>query len=82
MKITAAVLETGGIERDFDRAQALTVRDDIDLAPPGPGEVLIRLAAAGVCHSDLSVINGTRPRPVPMVLGHEASGFVEALGDG
>lgn len=82
MKITAAVLETGGVACDFDRAKALTVRDDIDLAPPGPGEVLIRLAAAGVCHSDLSVINGTRPRPVPMVLGHEASGFVEALGAG
>ena len=81
MKITAAVLERGGIEKDFETAQALTVRQ-VDLAPPGPGEVLIRIAAAGVCHSDLSVINGTRPRPVPMVLGHEASGFVEALGAG
>ena len=41
-----------------------------------------RIAAAGVCHSDLSVINGTRPRPLPMVLGHEASGFVEEVGAG
>lgn len=85
MKITAAVLERGGIrdriEKDFTGAQALTVRE-VDLADPGPGEVLVRIAAAGVCHSDLSVINGTRPRPVPMVLGHEASGFVEGVGPG
>ncbi|RAP40509.1 alcohol dehydrogenase [Rhodovulum viride] len=81
MKITAAVLERGGIEKDFEAAEALAVRQ-LDLDAPGPGEVLIRVAAAGVCHSDLSVINGTRPRPVPMVLGHEASGHVEAVGDG
>ncbi|MSU90965.1 zinc-binding dehydrogenase [Rhodobacteraceae bacterium 2CG4] len=81
MKITAAVLERGGIARDFDKAGALTVRE-VTLDDPGRGEVLIRVAAAGVCHSDLSVINGTRPRPVPMVLGHEASGFVEAVGPG
>lgn len=81
MKVMAAVLERGGIEKDFQAAKALTVRE-VDLAAPGPGEVLIRLAAAGVCHSDLSVINGTRPRPVPMVLGHEASGFVEEVGAG
>ena len=81
MKITAAVLERGGIESDFATNNALTVRE-VELAPPGRGEVLIRIAAAGVCHSDLSVINGTRPRPVPMVLGHEASGFVEEVGAG
>lgn len=81
MKITAAVLERGGVADQFEASKALTVRE-IDLAPPGPGEVLIRIGAAGVCHSDLSVINGTRPRPVPMVLGHEASGYVEALGAG
>lgn len=81
MKITAAVLEHGGIPKGFEAAQALRV-GEVDLAPPGPGEVLIRVAAAGVCHSDLSVINGTRPRPVPMVLGHEASGHVEEVGAG
>ncbi|MDO5604118.1 MAG: alcohol dehydrogenase catalytic domain-containing protein [Paracoccus sp. (in: a-proteobacteria)] len=81
MKITAAVLERGGITSGFEAAGALNVRE-VDLDPPGPGEVLIRLGAAGVCHSDLSVINGTRPRPVPMVLGHEASGFVEEVGAG
>ncbi|OSP54218.1 zinc-dependent alcohol dehydrogenase family protein [Pseudoruegeria sp. SK021] len=81
MKIEAAVLLHGGVEGNFETSNALTVRE-VDLAPPGPGEVLIRIAAAGVCHSDLSVINGTRPRPVPMVLGHEASGFVEEVGAG
>lgn len=81
MRIMAAVLTRGGIQHGFEQAQALTVRS-VDLAPPGPGEVLIRVAAAGVCHSDLSVINGTRPRPVPMVLGHEASGSVEEVGEG
>ncbi|MCA0942664.1 zinc-dependent alcohol dehydrogenase family protein [Salipiger pacificus] len=81
MKIEAAVLLHGGVERDFEAATALEVRE-LDLAAPGPGEVRIRVAAAGVCHSDLSVINGTRPRPVPMVLGHEASGYVEEVGAG
>ena len=81
MKIKAAVLIDGGIEHEFVKANALHVCE-VDLADPGPDEVLIRVAAAGVCHSDLSVINGTRPRPVPMVLGHEASGFVEAVGAG
>src|SRR5690606_12176540 len=54
----------------------------LGLAPPQTGEVLVRVAAAGLCHSDLSVINGDRPRPVPMVLGHEGAGVVEALGEG
>jgi alcohol dehydrogenase len=81
MKIKAAVYEGTGVAQDFEASRALNVRD-VDLQGPGRGEVLIRMAAAGVCHSDLSVINGTRPRPAPMVLGHEASGFVEAVGDG
>lgn len=80
-KIDAAVLRHGGIPRDFEAAGALELRQ-VTLEGPGPGEVLIRIAAAGICHSDLSVINGTRPRPVPMVLGHEASGFVEEVGPG
>lgn len=56
--------------------------ETLDLAPPGPGELLVRVGAAGLCHSDLSVIDGSRPRPTPMVLGHEAAGVVEAAGDG
>lgn len=81
MRIKAAVFEGNGVDGGYEAARALNVRE-VDLDGPGPGEVLIRIAAAGVCHSDLSVINGTRPRPVPMVLGHEASGFVEETGSG
>jgi alcohol dehydrogenase len=54
----------------------------LELDDPGPGEVLVEVAAAGVCHSDLSVVDGNRARPVPMLLGHEASGRVLALGPG
>ncbi|QCO57299.1 zinc-binding dehydrogenase (plasmid) [Pseudorhodobacter turbinis] len=81
MKITAAVLMRDGITKNFAAEAPLEVRE-VDLAPPGRGEVLIRVGAAGVCHSDLSVINGTRPRPLPMALGHEASGYVEKIGEG
>lgn len=56
--------------------------EEVELRPPGPGEVLVRMGAAGLCHSDLSVINGDRPRPTPMALGHEAAGIVEDLGAG
>ena len=54
--------------------------EKIELADPGPGEVLIKIAAAGICHSDLSIIEGVRPRPLPMVIGHEAAGVVVAVG--
>ncbi|MET7574432.1 Zn-dependent alcohol dehydrogenase [Streptomyces sp. NPDC005492] len=53
----------------------------IDLPDPGPGQVRIRLAAAGVCHSDLSLTNGTMRVPVPAVLGHEGAGTVIAVGE-
>ncbi|RZU11736.1 Zn-dependent alcohol dehydrogenase [Streptomyces sp. BK239] len=55
---------------------------EIDLPDPGPGQVRVRLAAAGVCHSDLSLSNGTMRVPVPAVLGHEGSGTVLAVGEG
>jgi alcohol dehydrogenase len=80
MKIRAAVLEEMGLERSYAKTLPLKVQD-VDLEGPGPGEVLVRMAAAGLCHSDLSVIEGNRPRPMPMVLGHEASGVVEEVGD-
>ncbi|MDQ0990019.1 Zn-dependent alcohol dehydrogenase [Streptomyces sp. V3I7] len=54
----------------------------IDLPEPGPGQVRVRLAAAGVCHSDLSLSNGTMRVPVPAVLGHEGAGTVVAVGEG
>ncbi|MEV2276974.1 alcohol dehydrogenase catalytic domain-containing protein [Nocardiopsis sp. NPDC049922] len=55
---------------------------DLVLPDPGPGEVRVRLTAAGVCHSDLSLSNGTLPQPWPAVLGHEGAGAVEAVGAG
>ncbi|WP_329261734.1 Zn-dependent alcohol dehydrogenase [Streptomyces pseudovenezuelae] len=55
---------------------------DIDLPDPGPGQVRVRLAAAGVCHSDLSLSDGTMRVPVPAVLGHEGAGTVVAVGEG
>jgi S-(hydroxymethyl)glutathione dehydrogenase / alcohol dehydrogenase len=62
--------------------QPIEVRDDVEVAGPGPGEVRIRVIASGVCHSDVSVQDGTLPNPVPCVLGHEGAGEVIAVGDG
>ena len=62
MRIRASVLEEMGRPVPYAESRPLTV-DQVDLAPPGAGEVLVRVAAAGLCHSDLSVINGERPRP-------------------
>lgn len=77
----AAVLRAMGAPRPYAVSRPLAI-ETVVLDPPGPGEVLVAVKAAGLCHSDLSVINGGRPRPLPMVLGHEAAGEVEALGDG
>jgi S-(hydroxymethyl)glutathione dehydrogenase / alcohol dehydrogenase len=55
---------------------------ELELAPPGPGEALVRLHAAGVCHSDLNAIDGTAPTRCPAVLGHEGAGVVEEVGAG
>ncbi|MER6564881.1 Zn-dependent alcohol dehydrogenase [Streptomyces sp. NPDC001093] len=65
----------------FDGKQVQVV-DDLAVREPGPGEVLVAIAAAGLCHSDLSVVDGTIPFPVPVVLGHEGAGVVEAVGAG
>ena len=81
MKIRAAVLNSIGASAPFVESKPLSI-EELDLRDPGPGEVLIKLKAAGLCHSDLSVITGVRPRPTPMALGHEASGEVVGLGDG
>ncbi len=81
MKIRAAVLSAMGASLPYAQSRPLTI-EELDLDPPGPGEVLVKVAAAGLCHSDLSVINGDRPRPLPMALGHEAAGIVEELGAG
>ncbi|WP_332638718.1 zinc-dependent alcohol dehydrogenase family protein [Brevundimonas sp.] len=81
MQTTAAVLRSMGAARPYADSRPLSI-ESVTLDAPGPGEVLVAIKAAGLCHSDLSVINGDRPRPLPMALGHEAAGVVEALGDG
>jgi alcohol dehydrogenase len=81
MKIKAAVLHEMGAAMPYARSRPLRV-EEVELAAPGRGEVLVRIGAAGLCHSDLSVINGSRPRPLPMAIGHEAAGTVAALGEG
>jgi NDMA-dependent alcohol dehydrogenase len=58
------------------------VVDDVELGDPGPGEVIVRIRASGVCHSDWNVISGATPNPVPTVLGHEGAGLVESVGEG
>jgi S-(hydroxymethyl)glutathione dehydrogenase/alcohol dehydrogenase len=63
----------------LERDQPLTV-EDVSTIDPGAGEVLVRINASGVCHSDLSVINGTLPLRGPLILGHEGAGIVEAVG--
>jgi alcohol dehydrogenase len=81
MRIQAAVLHQSGLKPPYAQSKPLEIME-LDLSPPGRGEVLVKIAAAGLCHSDLSVIDGSRPRPVPMALGHEAAGIVEAAGEG
>ncbi|MDX3153332.1 alcohol dehydrogenase catalytic domain-containing protein, partial [Streptomyces scabiei] len=63
-----------GVVFDGKRAEVV---DDLAVRDPGPGEVLVAVSAAGLCHSDLSVVDGTIPFPVPVVLGHEGAGVVE-----
>ena len=81
MRIVGAVLEQSGAAAPFARSRPFTV-GPLDLDEPGPGELLVRIEAAGVCHSDLSVVDGNRRRPTPMLLGHEAAGIVERVGEG
>jgi alcohol dehydrogenase len=79
MKIRGAVLEEVGRPAPYATSRPITI-SEIDLDPPGPTEALVRIESAGICHSDLSVVNGDRPRPVPMLLGHESAGIVEEVG--
>jgi len=81
VKIRAAVLDAIGATAPYAISKPLVI-SELELSPPGPGEILVKIGAAGLCHSDLSVINGDRPRATPMALGHEAAGIVEQLGDG
>lgn len=81
MRITGAVLEEIGRDKPY-RDSAPIVVQELELAAPGLGEILVRIEAAGLCHSDLSVVDGNRVRPIPMLLGHESCGIVEELGEG
>jgi len=81
VKTKAAVLFE--MERPAPYAQSKPLQVlELDLQGPGAGELLVEIKAAGLCHSDLSVINGSRPRVMPMVLGHEATGIVRETGVG
>lgn len=79
MKIRGAVLEEIGLERPYAKSEPLKILD-VELAEPEAEELLVRIEAAGLCHSDLSVIDGNRVRPVPMLIGHESAGIVEKVG--
>lgn len=81
MKTRAAVLREMGLERPYAKSRPISI-ETLELKPPQHGEVLVKIKAASLCHSDLSVIDGSRPRPMPMALGHEAGGIVEAVGEG
>ena len=69
------------MRRPYATSTPLVV-EEVELDGPGPGEVLIEVAAAGLCHSDLSAIEGIRPRPLPIVIGHEGAGIVRECGAG
>ena len=81
MKITAAVLYEQGLPRPYARSRPLRI-ETVELDGPGEGEVLVRVAAAGLCHSDLSTIDNSRSRPLPAILGHEGAGVVVETGRG
>ena len=81
VKSLAALLRESGAELPYAKSRPLEIVE-VDLAPPGTGEVLVKIESAGICHSDLSVVNGTRPRPLPLILGHESAGVVVEIGAG
>jgi alcohol dehydrogenase len=79
MRTRAAVLRQMGLPMPYAESRPLSI-EEVELASPGPGEVSVRIRAAGLCHSDLSAINGDRPWPMPIVVGHEAAGEVVEVG--
>ncbi|MGF1649898.1 MAG: zinc-dependent alcohol dehydrogenase family protein [Hyphomicrobiaceae bacterium] len=79
MRCRAAVLVEQQRPRPYAQSRPLEVTD-VDLDPPGEGEVVVKIGASGLCHSDLSVINGDRPRQIPLVLGHECAGEIVEVG--
>ncbi|MFD7528170.1 MULTISPECIES: zinc-binding dehydrogenase [unclassified Streptomyces] len=81
MKTRAVVLRGTSTARPYSESRPVEV-EELELGAPREGEVLVRIAAASLCHSDLSVVNGDRVRPLPMALGHEAVGVVQETGPG
>lgn len=81
MTVRAAVLGEMGLPAPYATSRPLTITE-LELEGPGPGELRVAVRAAGLCHSDLSVIDGSRPRVMPMALGHEAAGEVLEVGAG
>lgn len=79
MRFRAAVLGAAGAERPYAASRPLAV-ETVEADPPAAGEALVAIRAASLCHSDLSVVNGDRPWPLPIVPGHEAAGLVAAVG--
>lgn len=79
MLIKGAILSSVCQQRPYDQSKPLSILE-IELEDPRPNEILVRIEAAGICHSDLSVVDGVRIRPVPMLLGHEAAGIVVKTG--
>lgn len=81
MKMQAAVLYEQGLPRPYAKSQPLKI-ETVDLDPPGEGEILVKVAGASLCHSDLSTIDNSRSRPLPAILGHEGAGIVAEVGAG
>ena len=81
MKTKAAVLTAIGSDMPYAVSRPIAI-EDLEFDAPGPGEVVVRIVSAGLCHSDLSNLNGTIPKPTPLALGHEAAGVVEDCGAG
>lgn len=77
--IQGAVLTASMQAQPWATSRPIEIQD-IALQAPEAGEIRVRIEAASICHSDLSVVNGDRPRPLPMLLGHEAAGIVEEVG--
>lgn len=81
MRMRAAVMYEQGLAQPFEESQPFRI-EEVELAPPGPNEVLVEVRAAGICHSDLSQVKGLRKRQLPVVGGHEAAGIVKEIGPG
>ncbi len=81
IRFRGALLGASGLPRPYAQSRPLDIVE-LELPDPGPGELLVRIRAASLCRSDLSVVTGARPWPLPMVIGHEAAGRVEKIGAG